>query len=334
MEATHPAPATDLGADKPGMGVIFWLSVAFIALLTFLAVFADWLPIRDPEAQGIITREVGSFEGPGWNAWFGADANGRDLFANVVHGARPALILGVVVTFASALMGGALGIIAGYARGLVDAAIMIATDTALAFPALVLLIAVRASFGNGMLVFIVMFSLLGIPGYTRIVRGATLALSEREFVEAARSMGATRSRIIMRELVPNVALPVISFAFLGFAIVIAANQLSVDTTIIIVTVASVFFSIGLAAALLAGLGGHHVAQQIAAGRALRQILTVGDTIRTDDISGVVTAIGSTSTQITSVDGDVELLPNRDLLDGRMQIIPEAPVAPPEEIEEG
>lgn len=215
--------ASDVDPSKPRLGVVFWLSVGWILLLVFLAIFASVLPIRDPEQVGIITREVASFEGPGWNAFFGADSNGRDLFANVVFGARPALILGVVVTLAASAMGTALGVLAGFARGAIDNVIMTATDMALAFPALILLIAVRASFGNGMMVFIIIFSILGVPSYTRIVRGATLALAEREFIDAARAMGASRSRIILKELVPNVALPVLSFAFLGFALVIAAE---------------------------------------------------------------------------------------------------------------
>jgi len=205
------------------LGLGFWLSAGWILLVVFFAIFADLLPLRDPEELGILSREVESFERPGWNAWFGADSSGRDLFANIVHGARPALILGIIVTVVAAFLGGAIGVIAGYAKGWVDTIIMTLADTAFAFPALVLLIAVRASFGNSLTVFIVIFSLLGIPGYARIVRGATLALSEREFVEAARAMGASGPLIIGRELVPNVALPVLSFAFLGFAIVIAAE---------------------------------------------------------------------------------------------------------------
>ena len=144
----------------------------------------------------------------------------------------------------------------------------------------------------------------------------------------ARSLGHVAPEV--RNRVPAL----VKWGVLGFAIVIAANQLSIDTTIITVAVASVFFSLGLAAALLAGLGGHPVAQQIAAGRALRQIVAVGDTVRTDAVSGVVSAIGSTSTHITTFDDDVELVPNSELLNGRMQIVPQAPSASPDEIEEG
>ena len=216
-------PTQGPSTERRKPGLIFWLSTAWIMMLVFFAIFVDLLPIRDPETQGIITREVASFESPGSNAWFGADSNGRDLFSNVVHGVRPALILGITVTVIAAVIGSAIGILAGYVRGKTDAIIMTLVDTAFAFPAIVALIAVRASFGNGILVFVMVFSILGLPAYTRIVRGATMALAEREFVEAARAMGASRARIMLRELAPNIALPVLSFAFLGFAIVIGAE---------------------------------------------------------------------------------------------------------------
>jgi peptide/nickel transport system permease protein len=208
---------------RRGLGVVFWVAAGWVVLLVLLALFADLLPIRDPEAKGIITGEVERFEAPGWNAWFGGDGSGRDLFANVVHGVRPALLIGTVVTVFAAVIGGALGLLAGFRRGRTDGAIMTVADTAFAFPGIIALIAVQAAFGNGMLVFITIFAILAIPSYTRIVRGATLSLAEREFVDAARAMGATPRRIMVRELAPNVVLPLLSFAFLGFAIVIAAE---------------------------------------------------------------------------------------------------------------
>jgi peptide/nickel transport system permease protein len=213
-------PTTDA---KTALGIVVWMSVAWIVMLVLLALFANVLPIRDPEELGIITGEVGSFERPGGNAWFGSDAQGKDLFANVVHGARPALVLGVVVTLLASGIGTTFGILAGYFRGRVDTIIMAGTDVALAFPAIVLLLAVRASLGNSIAVFIFIFTILGIAPYTRVVRGTTLSLAEREFVKAARSMGASRPRILMREILPNVVIPVSSFAFIGFAIVIAAE---------------------------------------------------------------------------------------------------------------
>lgn len=216
------APTRNASAER-SLGLVFKLSIGWILLLVFLAVFRDLLPIRDPNELGIRTREVERFEGPGWNAFFGADGQGRDLFARVIDGARPALILGVVVTVVSATLGTAFGLAAGYLRGKVDGLTSIIIDIALAFPGLVLLITVRATFGNSMTVFLVLFSITGIPGYARIVRGASLALSEREFVDAAAAMGASKRRILWNELAPNIVIPVLSFAFIGFALVIVAE---------------------------------------------------------------------------------------------------------------
>lgn len=141
-----------------------------------------------------------------------------------------------------------------------------------------------------------------------------------------RSLGHVSQSV--RDRVPMMIKAVVT----GFAIVIAANQLGVDTTIILVAVASIFFTIGLSAALLAGLGGRPVATQIAAGRALRRELTVGDTIRVGDTEGEISAIGSTSTQITNAHR-VMLVPNADLLEGHLEIIqavPEIEVVPEDE----
>jgi len=204
-------------------GPLVWLSILWIALLVFAAVFRDLLPLREPDELGIRTREVEKFESPGWNAFFGGDSQGRDVFSRVVWGARPALILGVSATMIAAVLGSIVGMAAGYLRGKVDLVTSILVDITLAFPVLVLLITVRASFGNSMLVFVILFAVTGIPPYARIVRGATLSLAEREFVDAAVALGANRRRVVLSELAPNIALPVLSFAFIGFAIVIVAE---------------------------------------------------------------------------------------------------------------
>lgn len=202
------------------LGIVFWLSVAWILILVFLALFANLLPIRDPLALGIRTGEVERFESPGSNAWFGGDGQGRDMFSIIVFGVRPALLLGLIATTVAATLGTIIGLTSGYLRGAVDGISTTLIDIALAFPGLVLLIAVRSTFGNSLLVFIILFSITGIPTYARIVRGAAMALSEREFVDAAVAMGATRARVIAKELAPNILMPVLAFAFLGFAIVI------------------------------------------------------------------------------------------------------------------
>lgn len=133
----------------------------------------------------------------------------------------------------------------------------------------------------------------------------------------ARSLGHVSAEL--RERVPSI----VKFAIQGFVVVIAANQLGIDTTIISVVVASIFFGIALSLALLAGLGGRGVAEQVAAGRALRRELSVGDTVRLGDLQGEVSAIGSTSTQITNRN-DVVFVPNSDFLDSPIEIIDAAP----------
>lgn len=141
---------------------------------------------------------------------------------------------------------------------------------------------------------------------------------------AERSLGHVSQSL--RDRVPVL----IKMVVMGFAAVIAADQLGVDTTIVLVAVASIFFTIGLSVALLAGLGGRPVARQIAAGRALRRELSVGDSVKVGKAEGEISAIGSTSTQITSA-RTVTLVPNLELLNSHLEIV--QAVAPIESVSE-
>lgn len=208
---------------RPSLGVIFWLSAVWLALVVFGAVLAPILPITDPNELGIRTGERTRYEAPGSNAWFGADRQGRDLFSLMLHGARPSLVLGLVVTVIASIIGTFFGVAAGYLKGRFDASIMAVTDMAFAFPGLILLAALTGTLGREVWVLILGFTVLGLAPYVRIVRGVTLAIAEREFIEAARAMGASRWRVLKSEILPLVLLPVLSFAFLGFAIVIASE---------------------------------------------------------------------------------------------------------------
>lgn len=129
----------------------------------------------------------------------------------------------------------------------------------------------------------------------------------------ARSLGHVAPAV--RRRVPGM----VKYAITGFALVIASTQLGVDTTIILVAVGSLFFGVALSVALLAGLGGKPVAEQIAAGRALRHELSIGDTVRVGLAEGEITAIGSTSTQITGAK-DVVLVPNTEMLNAKIEIV--------------
>ena len=217
-------------------GWAFWLAVGWIGVLTAAALLAPILPLRDPDELGIRTTEIARFESPGWNAWFGGDEQGKDLFSNVVWGARPALLLAGLVTVIGATIGAILGIAAAYLKGRVDAGVMFLVDVLLAFPALILLVAITGTLGNSLWILAAALIVVSIPAYTRIVRGATLRIVEEGYIEAARSLGAGRARVIFREIVPNILMPLASFACLGFALVIATEGalafvgLSVDQT--------------------------------------------------------------------------------------------------------
>ncbi|MGH7507109.1 MAG: ABC transporter permease, partial [Longimicrobiales bacterium] len=140
---------------------------------------------------------------------------GRDILSRIIYGARISLSIGFIATAISVTLGTLLGAVAGYLGGRADALLMRFTDMVLAFPRLVLLILIVALFQPSMLVIILVLGLTQWPGTTRIVRGDVLSLREREFIQAARALGLSRSRIILRHLVPNVLAPVIVTATLG-----------------------------------------------------------------------------------------------------------------------
>jgi peptide/nickel transport system permease protein len=173
-----------------------------------------------------MTDDFGIPKGPNSSFWFGADKSGRDLFVRVVYGARTSLFVAFVATGISMFIGTTVGIIAGFYRGWVDTAISRFSDVVLALPQLLLAIGISASCGasaegclNGVLhpglaLVVFVISAFTWPYIARVVRSTTLSLREREFVEAARSLGASNSRIIFREILPNLVAPITIWATL------------------------------------------------------------------------------------------------------------------------
>ena len=137
-------------------------------------------------------------------------------------GAAP-LTVGLLAPTMSVILGGALGMLAGYYRGRLETFVVGGVDVLLAFPPLVFAIAVTTYLGQSALNITLVIGILGIPAFTRVARAVTLSLSEREFVTAARALGATDSRILLRELLPNVALPLVAFFLLGVAVTIVVE---------------------------------------------------------------------------------------------------------------
>lgn len=235
----EPLPVANVSAFSrvrrrvPKPTVIF--ALVWLGGLAFLAIFADYLPFIRGYAQRV-DGATGFAYGPGAEFWFGSDQLGRDVFARCIYGARVSMIVATASIMTGIVVGGTLGLIAGFRKGAVDRTISIVTDSLLALPALVMAILVvgrfdalrnnnTATFGwlsrTWSIVFVL--SLLSIAPLARIVRAQTLSLSQREFVLASRSLGAKTSRVIFREILPNLVPAMVSVAFTGIAILLVAE---------------------------------------------------------------------------------------------------------------
>jgi len=155
--------------------------------------------------------------------WLGTDGLGRDELARLIYGARISLIVGLCAPVIGVTIGGALGMLAGYFRGRFETLVVGSMDVLLAFPPLILLLAVTAYLGQSLLNLTCIIGVLGIPAFMRVARAATLTLARREFVIAAQALGATHARILLRELLPNVFLPLVAFFLLGVAVTIVVE---------------------------------------------------------------------------------------------------------------
>ena len=193
---------------------------AVIVLVTVLAaVFGPWLAPFDPTSQELALR----LEGPTGAHWFGLDELGRDIFARVLSGARISLLVGLVVVSVSSAIGILLGSVAGYFGGRVDEAISRVVDVLLAFPGLLLAIALVAVLGPSLTNVVLALSLIGWVGYARLVRGQVLRSRELEFVQAARALGAATPRILARHVIPTTLPAVTVQATLGMGGAILAE---------------------------------------------------------------------------------------------------------------
>ena len=196
--------------------VPIWLCYAWLATVLVCAVFAELLPVDDPEAIDPINR----LQGPSWAHLFGTDTLGRDLLSRVVYGARVSVVVAVASLALGLTIGGALGIVAGYMRGKIDGIASWTVDVVLSFPALVLLIALVAYTGGGLMNISLALGFLAIPAYARIARAHTMAISSEEFVLAARASGATRTRVLWREVLPNVLPALLAYGLIAMSLVI------------------------------------------------------------------------------------------------------------------
>lgn len=220
--------ALDVGVDTSAvapvrqrrqLGGLFFVSVAWIALVALGAIFADLLPVPSPTEIDMLGKRAL----PSAEHWLGNDQLGRDELSRLIYGGRISLTVGLLAPVIGVTIGGALGMLAGYFRGRLETFVTGGVDVLLAFPPLVFALALTAYLGQSILNITLVIGVLGIPAFTRVARAVTLSLSEREFVTAARALGATHSRILLRELLPNVALPLVAFFLLGVAVTIVVE---------------------------------------------------------------------------------------------------------------
>jgi peptide/nickel transport system permease protein len=186
----------------------FGTVVIFISV--FLSLSVSFLPIQDPIHQDLPNR----LKAPSPQHFFGTDNYGRDVFSRVIWGGRISLLVGIFSVAIGSLIGVTLGIISGYFGKYVDVVIMRITDILLAFPALLLAMAICAAIGSSLWNVIVAISIVTVPRFSRLVRGSTLAIKEVDFVEAARALGQNPVKIIFFHVLPNVLSPIIVLATL------------------------------------------------------------------------------------------------------------------------
>jgi peptide/nickel transport system permease protein len=176
-----------------------------LVVITGAAVLAPHVAPHDPARQSLIRRFTPPLWAPGGNPAYplGTDQVGRDILSRMIHGARVSLTVGVAAVAVSLVVGVSLGLLSGFLGGRVDTVIMTVVDVTLSFPQILLALAFVAALGPSLVTIIVVLGLTGWERYTRVVRAEVLALREKDFVEAARAMGAGTLRMILRHLLPN-----------------------------------------------------------------------------------------------------------------------------------
>ena len=189
------------------------LGLLLVAVLTLSAALAPWLAPYDPGRQSLIEKRAR----PGAKYILGADEFGRDILSRVIYGSRVALLVGVLSATIAVAGGLVLGMIAGFSGGWLDSLMMRGIEILLAFPYLLLALAIVAALGPGSLNTTIAVGIWGVPAVTRIVRGSVLALRETEYVGAARALGAPVWALLRRHILPNIVPGLIVYATLFMA---------------------------------------------------------------------------------------------------------------------
>ena len=219
------------------LGVSFWLSLGWVLIVLAGALGADYLPLPGPDRMDwdnplaplgstiTISAEKGTQDGGQSSVFhlFGTDGLGRDICSRLIFGARVSLGIGLLTPLIGLLIGGVMGMVAGFYKGRLEGFIMSVMDVILAFPGLVLLLLVVFHLGPSLLNLILALGFLTIPAFTRVSRANTLKYAEQDFVTAARALGHTDGRILLCEICPNIILPLLVYALLVVSYMIVAE---------------------------------------------------------------------------------------------------------------
>ncbi len=222
MSAASPAatPARVSTWTRARGNVSILLGLAICLTLVTMAVFAPWVAPFDPNKQMLGTQ----LADPSAKHWFGFDSFGRDVFSRIVYGARISLWVGVVATLMAMLLGTVIGIVAGYFGGTIDRVITMVTDVLLSFPQLVMGLLLVAVLGASLTNIIIAIAVTAVPAFIRLARGSTLAMRERDFIDAGRSLGFSDTRIMFLHVLPNIMDEIIVMGSLWLATAIRTES--------------------------------------------------------------------------------------------------------------
>lgn len=191
------------------------VGLVILIVLVLLALFADVL--ADYNTIVIKQSLAHRLQGPTAAHWLGTDEFGRDILARLIHGTRVSLKVGILAVGLAIVLGGTLGAVSGFYGGVIDNIIMRAMDIFLAVPSILLAIAIVSALGPNIINLMIAISVSSVPTYARIVRASVLSIRDQEFIEAARAIGASNTRIIFKHIIPNALAPVIVQGTLGVA---------------------------------------------------------------------------------------------------------------------
>jgi len=190
------------------------LGIVITGVFVATAAAAPWIAPYDPVMPAVETV----LQPPSWAHPFGTDELGRDVLSRVIYGSRISLEVGLVAVGIAAAIGSSCGLLAGFCGGTWDVVVMRGTDVLLAFPGILLAIAIVATLGPNLMNVIIAVGIGAIPVYTRTVRASTLSVRQLEYVEAARAAGATAGRLLWRHVLRNITAPIVVLATLGVGI--------------------------------------------------------------------------------------------------------------------